>query len=136
MIQWAFAHPYLFAFCGTFTACIVALACVDLSANLVKGFILVFARKSTKQEPDPIPPPVEPDTARVTFFTPPGKSSMTHREMAEFLYSLLDDIDTASDIVKGNDAAYRSLVEKLQARKCETGIASDGHRLIFPEPVK
>lgn len=33
------------------------------------------------------------------------------------LWMLLDDIDTTSDIVKGNDAAFRSRVESIQARR-------------------
>jgi hypothetical protein len=144
MIPWAFAHPYLFAFCGTPVACVVALACVDLSANIVKGFVLLFARKE-KAGPSfnkalikefPSPPPPRPSAARVTFFTPAGNPLMTHKEMAEFLFSLLDDIDTASDMAKGDNEGYRKLVEKLQARRYETGITSDGQRLIFPEPAK
>lgn len=146
MVQWAFVHPYLFAFCGTMVVCVVALAFVDATANLVKGLALMFARKSTKEgkldtdqtaalrKEFPSPPPPRP--ARTTFFTPTGNPRMTHKEMAEFLFGLLDDIDTVSDMVKGNDKAYRDAVEKLQARRYECGISSDGHNLIFPEPSK
>lgn len=35
------------------------------------------------------------------------------------LWKILDDIDTASDMVKGNDKAYREIVEKLQRKRWE-----------------
>lgn len=45
------------------------------------------------------------------------------------LWNILDDIDTVSDIVKGDDALYRSLVEGLQAKRHNTGITTDGYSL-------
>lgn len=45
---------------------------------------------------------------------------MTHEELhsvAQYLYQLLDDIDTVGDIAKGDDKLYRAMVEKIQAKK-------------------
>jgi hypothetical protein len=50
---------------------------------------------------------------------------------ATFLFDLLDDIDTASDIAKGDDAYYRRLVECLQARRFEVATVCNGGELIF-----
>lgn len=47
-------------------------------------------------------------------------------EAAQFLWSLLDDIDTASDIAKGDDKAYREMVERIQRRRFEVG-STDGY---------
>ena len=35
-------------------------------------------------------------------------------KIIEFLWKLLDDIDTASDWAKSNDIAYRKAVEKIR----------------------
>jgi len=46
------------------------------------------------------------------------------------LYDILDDIDTADDMVKFDDKGYRSLVQKLQAKKNDSGVKSlDGYGL-------
>lgn len=55
--------------------------------------------------------------------------AMTVPEALRFLFGLLDDIDTVSDMVKGNDAVYRKRVEAIQKRRWETGITSDGYTL-------
>jgi hypothetical protein len=59
-------------------------------------------------------------------------------ETAEFLFKLLDDIDTVSDIVKGDDAAYREAVERIQRRRFEVA-STDGYSVTFaaapPAPV-
>lgn len=57
---------------------------------------------------------------------------MSRHEMIEFLFGLLDDIDTVGDVVKGSDAAYRKSVERIQRRRFETGIATDGYTLTIP----
>lgn len=49
---------------------------------------------------------------------------------AQFLWSLLDDIDTASDIAKSDDKAYRQIVERLQHRRFEVG-TTDGQTVTF-----
>jgi len=46
-----------------------------------------------------------------------------------FLWDLLDDIDTASDMTKGNDKGYRRTVERLQKRRWESGVE-------IPDPYK
>lgn len=49
---------------------------------------------------------------------------------ADFLFALLDDIDTASDLAKADDKAYRSLVERIQYRRFEVA-ATDGYTVRF-----
>jgi len=61
---------------------------------------------------------------------------MTKDEMIEFLWQIIDDIDTASDWAKSNDVAYRKAVEKIQKRRWETGITTDGYTLTIPEETK
>lgn len=55
---------------------------------------------------------------------------MSMRETALFLFTLLDDIDTAGDAAKGDDAAYRQMVERIHRRRFEVA-ASDGHTVTF-----
>ena len=47
-------------------------------------------------------------------------------EIAQFLFGLLDDIDTASDRAKGDDKAYREIVERIQRRRFEVA-TTDGY---------
>ena len=47
----------------------------------------------------------------------------------KFLWDILDDIDTAGDIAKFNDAAYRDMVESHQKKRWKTGITTDGYTL-------
>ena len=47
----------------------------------------------------------------------------------KYLFRLLDDIDTADDIAKDNDVAYRAMVRKIQELRWETGITTDGYTL-------
>lgn len=51
-------------------------------------------------------------------------------ETASFLFALLDDIDTASDMAKSDDGAYRKIVERLQRRRFEVA-STDGHAVTF-----
>ena len=53
------------------------------------------------------------------------------REDREFLWKLLDDIDTAADMAKSDDIAYRRLVDKIQQRRHEVGHSPDGHKLVW-----
>ena len=46
----------------------------------------------------------------------------------DFLWSLLDDIDTASDIAKADNNLYRAMVEVMQKRRHER-VTSDGYSL-------
>ena len=59
-------------------------------------------------------------------------SESSKDETIEFLWQLLDDIDTVSDWAKSNDKAYRKAVEKIQKRRWETGITTDGYTLHIP----
>lgn len=43
----------------------------------------------------------------------------SYKEAAEALWAIIDDIDTASDRCKSDDAAYRRLVERLQRKRFE-----------------
>lgn len=47
----------------------------------------------------------------------------------EFLWQIIDDIDTADDWAKDNDRAYRQAVCKLQYKRWQTGITTDGQEL-------
>lgn len=51
-------------------------------------------------------------------------------QAAQFLWKLLDDIDTASDIAKSDDKSYREMVEKIQRRRFEVG-TTDGYKVTF-----
>ena len=55
---------------------------------------------------------------------------LDYRAISVFLWSLLDDIDTTSDMAKSNDAAYRKRVEQLQRRRFEVS-TSDGYDIAF-----
>ena len=50
-------------------------------------------------------------------------------EALETLWDILDDIDTASDMAKENDAWYRKRVEALQKKRWDTTITTDGYKL-------
>ena len=55
---------------------------------------------------------------------------MTYNEIhavAQYLYRLLDDIDTATDMAKSDDMAYRSIVERIQAKKGAVVAECDGY---------
>ena len=51
------------------------------------------------------------------------------KDIIEYLWQIIDDIDTASDMAKSNDVAYRNIVEKLQKKRWNTGITTDGYKL-------
>jgi len=57
---------------------------------------------------------------------------MNKDETIEFLWQIIDDIDTASDIAKGDNVLYRGQVERLQQKRWETGITTDGYTLSYP----
>lgn len=59
----------------------------------------------------------------------------TAKEVIEFLFQIIDDIDTASDMAKSNLEAYQKRVNNLQKRRWETGITSDGYTLDFSNMV-
>ena len=45
------------------------------------------------------------------------------------LWKIIDDIDTAGDIAKGDNVVYRKLVQAHQKKRWETGITTDGYVL-------
>ena len=80
------------------------------------AFYVSIADGESECQPKPIPP--------------------DHRGRAAFLFQLLDDIDTLGDIAKSDDAGYRAAVERIQKRRWESGIRTDGYELYFPgEPM-
>ena len=61
---------------------------------------------------------------------PPEAPDLDYRKIAVFLWSLLDDIDTASDMFKENYEQLSDYVYDKQQRRFEVS-ASDGHELVF-----
>lgn len=59
------------------------------------------------------------------------KNFKVEKKIIEYLWQIIDDIDTASDIAKSNNVAYRNMVEKLQKKRWNTGITTDGYKLDF-----
>lgn len=53
-----------------------------------------------------------------------------YEKAARFLFDLLDDIDTVSDMAKDNDAGYREAVERIQRRRFEVA-KTDGYTVEF-----
>ena len=51
----------------------------------------------------------------------------------EYLWGIIDDIDTYGDIAKSDDKLFRSLVERRQKDRWRTGITSDGYALNFAD---
>ena len=52
------------------------------------------------------------------------------RQAVEALWTIIDDIDTCSDMAKGNDKVYRQFVERRQAERwADTSIRSDGYNI-------
>lgn len=66
---------------------------------------------------------------------PPAASGCDYHAVAQFLYGLLDDIDTAGDMAKADDGVYRRLVESIQARKREAVAKCDGYTVTFKTPA-
>ncbi len=60
---------------------------------------------------------------------------LDYRAIAVFLWSLLDDIDTTSDMVKDDNAAYRATVEHIQKKRFEVS-TSDGYDIAFTKQPK
>lgn len=47
-----------------------------------------------------------------------------------YLYSILDDIDSAGDVAKGDDAAYRARVERLHGKRSLVAKSLDGQSIV------
>jgi hypothetical protein len=50
----------------------------------------------------------------------------------KFLWGLLDDVDTAGDMAKRNDKAYRSIVEGIHLKRQQVA-ESDGYEIFIKE---
>jgi hypothetical protein len=59
-------------------------------------------------------------------------NNLTQEQIIQFLFELLDDIDSQSDACKENDKAYRRRVEQLQKERFRCGITTDGYDLYLP----
>lgn len=57
------------------------------------------------------------------------------KEVALFLYAVLDDIDTVDDIAKADEAYYRESVRKLHKKRFEVA-ETDGHTVTFKKVNK
>jgi hypothetical protein len=57
--------------------------------------------------------------------------SKRHRQ---FLWDLLDDIDTLDDACRADDSAFRAAVRKLQKRRFEIS-SSDGYSVKFGDAI-
>jgi hypothetical protein len=71
---------------------------------------------------------VTQDEALIDAISRPRAS--VEAEAAHFLWSLLDDIDTVSDMAKADDRTYREAVERIQRRRFEVG-TTDGYSVTF-----
>ena len=57
---------------------------------------------------------------------------VTDREIIVYLWAIIDDIDTYSDMAKADDRLYRELVHRRLEDRWRTGITSDGYNLRMP----
>jgi outer membrane murein-binding lipoprotein Lpp len=57
-----------------------------------------------------------------------ARDAERYMPVAAFLWDLLDEIDTAGDMAKGDDKLYRAIVERTQRRRFEVG-STDGYSL-------
>lgn len=58
---------------------------------------------------------------------------MTKNEIINYLWELLDGIDTADDIAGDSDKVFREMVNSIQKERWKTGITTDGYSLDIPE---
>ena len=57
---------------------------------------------------------------------------MSKDKIVEFLWGLLDDIDTADDMFKENSEGYRKYAQNKQKQRWATGITTDGYTVTMP----
>jgi len=72
---------------------------------------------------------IEMEESREQAITLEQNKNTELRGIIEFLWQLLDSIDTYSDMAKDDDGMFRRLVEAAQKRRWETGITSDGYKI-------
>ena len=56
---------------------------------------------------------------------------MTKDDVMQYLFKLLDDIDTVGDTVKGDDAAYRKAVEAIHKKRFDVASTASGEVMFF-----
>ena len=61
------------------------------------------------------------------YFKKPSKRQLEKAVLR--LWGIIDDIDTYSDIAKGDNVLYRKLTERRQATRWDIGITTDGYNL-------
>jgi hypothetical protein len=57
------------------------------------------------------------------------------KKISQFLFAILDDIDTASDMAKDNDILYRSIVETMHKQRFSVA-TTDGYNVYFVEKAE
>lgn len=67
------------------------------------------------------------DLRRVRRCSRPSRRELI--KTIEFLWQIIDNIDTAGDVAKSNDKAFRDIVEKQQKKRWQCGITTDGYKL-------
>lgn len=55
------------------------------------------------------------------------------REIARYLFDLLDDIDTIDDIAKSDDASYRQMVANVHRNRFNVGMTNGYDVVFFPK---
>ena len=59
------------------------------------------------------------------------KQKNNYENIAQYLYKLLDDIDTAADMAKSDYAFYYKVVERIQSKKSEVVMHCNGYTVDF-----
>lgn len=80
-------------------------------------------------EPGAPAPATKPPLGKIRPSDPEEEREAAKDNVIRFLFGLLDDIDTASDMAKADEALYRTMVERIQARRWECGVTTDGYTL-------
>ena len=57
--------------------------------------------------------------------------NIDYKAITDYLYCLLDDISTTSDLAKGNDKFYREVVEKICKKRNNIIDECDGYSIKF-----
>jgi hypothetical protein len=105
--------------------------------SLDKALAILALRRSEPRGDSPLAPEGAPQLGSANMHSGGEASSAPPARMpvADFLWMLLDEIDTASDIAKGDNELYRGIVERLQRRRFEVG-STDGYTVQFQPPAE
>jgi len=68
---------------------------------------------------------------KINAFTESVKNTetMSDEEIIKYLWGIIDDIDTYSDVAKSDDKLYRGLVERKQKDRWKLPIECDGYSI-------